>query len=57
MSRARLADVPAYRRSLAETMGESQGAEFLAEVERRAEELHPGARRLFGNWLDLVGAA
>ena len=51
------AEVPAYRRSLAETLGEEKGAEFLAEVERRAEELHPGARRLFANWLDLAAAA
>ena len=34
--------------------GEDGGAAFLAEVERRADELHPAARRLFSNWLDLV---
>ena len=50
------AQVPAYRRSLAETLGEREGEIFLAEVERRAAELHPGARRLFGNWLDLAAA-
>ncbi|MGH2993415.1 MAG: hypothetical protein ACRDL1_07750, partial [Solirubrobacterales bacterium] len=48
------AQVPAYRRSLAETLGVQRGAEFIADVERRADELHPAARRLFGNWLDLA---
>jgi GMP synthase-like glutamine amidotransferase len=47
-------DVPAYRRSLAETLGEEEGAAFITDVERRAGELHPPARRLFANWLDLV---
>jgi GMP synthase (glutamine-hydrolysing) len=47
-------EVPAYRRSLAENLGEKRGAEFLAEVERRADELHPAARRLFSNWLELA---
>jgi GMP synthase-like glutamine amidotransferase len=50
------AEVPAYRDSLAKSLGEEGGAEFLAEVERRAHELHPGARRLFENWLDLSAA-
>ena len=50
------AEVPAYRKSLAQTLGEERGAEFLAEVERRAAELHPSAKRLFGNWLDLASA-
>jgi GMP synthase (glutamine-hydrolysing) len=49
------AEVPVYRQALAKTMGEEKGDEFLAEVERRAEELHPAARRLFSNWLDLAG--
>ena len=48
------AQVPAYRRSLADTLGEEEGAAFLAEIERRAAELHPAARRLFANWLDLA---
>jgi GMP synthase-like glutamine amidotransferase len=48
------AGVPAYRRSLEESLGEERGAAFLREVERRASELHPAARRLFGNWLDLA---
>ena len=39
------------------TLGEERGAAFLAEVERRAGELHPAARRLFANWLDLAAAA
>lgn len=48
--------VPAYRHSLAETLGEEAGAVFIADVERRAEELHPPARRLFANWLELADA-
>lgn len=51
------AQVPAYRRSLAETLGERAGAAFIADVERRADALHPNARRLFANWLDLVAAS
>jgi GMP synthase-like glutamine amidotransferase len=47
------AEVPAYRDSLAATLGPERGAEFLAEVKNRAEELRPGARRLMENWLDL----
>jgi GMP synthase-like glutamine amidotransferase len=50
------ADVPAYQASLAATLGDEKGAEFLADAERRAEELHPPARRLFSNWLDVAGA-
>jgi GMP synthase-like glutamine amidotransferase len=48
------AAVPAYRDSLAATLGAERGAAFIAEVERRAEEMHPVARRLFANWLDLI---
>ncbi len=48
--------VPAYRESLAASLGQEEGASFLAEVERRADELHPAARRLISNWLDLAGA-
>jgi len=48
------AAVPAYRDSLAATLGPERGAAFIAEVEDRADELHPVARRLFANWLDLV---
>lgn len=48
------AEIPAYRRSLAATLGEAEGAAFLAEVERRAGELHPAARRMFANWIELV---
>jgi GMP synthase-like glutamine amidotransferase len=50
------AEVPAYRDSLAATLGEERGAEFLAEAKDRAEELRPGAKRLFSNWLDLSAA-
>jgi GMP synthase (glutamine-hydrolysing) len=48
------ADVPAYQHSLANTLGEEKGAEFIAEARRRADELHPPARRLFSNWLDIA---
>jgi GMP synthase (glutamine-hydrolysing) len=48
------AEVPAYRQSLAETLGDEDGARFIADVERRADELHPAARRLFANWLELA---
>jgi GMP synthase (glutamine-hydrolysing) len=47
-------EVPAYRRSLAETLGAERGAAFIADVARLAGELHPAARRLFANWLELV---
>jgi GMP synthase (glutamine-hydrolysing) len=48
------AEVPTYRQSLADTLGDERGAEFIDEVERRADELHPPARRLFANWLELA---
>ncbi len=48
------AQVPAYRDSLAGTLGAEAGAAFIADVERRADQLHPVARRLFANWLDLI---
>jgi GMP synthase-like glutamine amidotransferase len=48
------AEVPAYRRSAERALGRQRGAEFLAEIESRAEDLHPVARRLFANWLDLA---
>jgi GMP synthase (glutamine-hydrolysing) len=48
--------VPAYRRSLAETLGAEAGRAFLADVVRSPGDLHPPARRLFGNWLDLAAA-
>ena len=50
------AEVPAYRDALAQTLGEERGAEFLVEVGRRATEMHPNARRLFSNWLELATA-
>ena len=49
--------IPAYRESLAATLGEAAGADFIADVGRRSDELHPPARRLFANWLDLAGEA
>ena len=48
--------IPAYRASLESTLGEREGDEFIADVERRTDELHPPARRLFANWLSLAGA-
>jgi GMP synthase (glutamine-hydrolysing) len=48
------AEVPAYRASLADTLGEEKGAEFIADARSRAGELHPPARRLFANWLDVA---
>ncbi len=48
------ATIPAYRESLASTLGPDEGEAFIAEVERRATDLHPPARRLFSNWMDLV---
>jgi GMP synthase-like glutamine amidotransferase len=50
------AKVPAYRESLAENLGEEEGNAFLREVEQRATEFHPHARRLFSNWLDVASA-
>jgi GMP synthase (glutamine-hydrolysing) len=49
--------VAAYRRSLRETLGEERGAAFIADVERRGGDLHPSARRLFANWLDIASGA
>jgi GMP synthase (glutamine-hydrolysing) len=49
--------VPAYQRSLAETLGDEEGAAFIADMEHRAAELHPPARRLFSNWLDIAQGA
>ena len=49
--------IPAYRKSLAATLGERAGAELIATVKRRSAELHPPARRLFANWLDLAREA
>jgi GMP synthase (glutamine-hydrolysing) len=48
------AAIPAYRDSLTRTLGEERGAAFISDVERRAAELHPVARRLFSNWLALI---
>jgi GMP synthase-like glutamine amidotransferase len=48
------AEVPAYRSSLAATLGETEGSAFLAEAEGRTEEMHHAARQLFANWLDLA---
>lgn len=47
-------EVPAYQRSLAVALGEERGAAFIAEAQRRAEEMHPAAKRLFTNWLELA---
>lgn len=47
--------VPAYQRSLSSALGDERGAAFIAETQRRAGEMHPAARRLFANWLELAG--
>ena len=47
--------IPAYREALAATLGEHEGAAFIADAGRRSDELHPPARRLFANWLELAG--
>ena len=49
------AEVPEYRAYLAEALDPERADAFLAELQTRAEELHPTARRLFGNWLKLAG--
>jgi GMP synthase (glutamine-hydrolysing) len=49
-------EIPAYRDSLAEALGDRDGAAFIAAVERRAGDLHPPARRLFANWLEIAEA-
>ena len=49
-------EIPAYRESLARTLSEPDGAAFIADVGRRSDELHPPARRLFENWLDVASA-
>ena len=51
------AQVPEYRAYLAEALDRERADAFLAELQQRAEELHPTARRLFGNWLKLAGDA
>ena len=51
------AAIPAYADSLSATLGERRGAAFIADVGRRADELHPPARTMFGNWLELAGVA
>ena len=45
------------RAFLAEALDAERADAFLAELQDRAEELHPTARRLFGNWLKLAGDA
>jgi GMP synthase-like glutamine amidotransferase len=51
------AQVPAYRRSLAATLGAEGGRRFLAEAEARAPALGAQARELFAAWLELLVAA
>jgi GMP synthase-like glutamine amidotransferase len=52
----RWAQVPAYRKSLADTLGEAGGHRFLAEAEARAPELRVQGCALFAAWLELVAA-
>ena len=47
-------EVPAYRDRSPRLSARRRGAAFIADVERRADELHPAARRLFANWLELA---
>ena len=51
---AEWAEIPAYRRSLAAALGERRGTAFIGEIERRAGDMHPAAKRLFANWLELA---
>lgn len=48
--------IPAYRDSLASTLGPEAGEAFLAESTARAPEMGKQARRLFSNWLDVAEA-
>ena len=50
------AQVPEYRAYLAAALDPVRADAFLAELEQRAEELHPTARQVFGNWLKLAGS-
>jgi GMP synthase (glutamine-hydrolysing) len=49
--------IPEYRNYIDATLGPERGGAFLVDLERRAGELHPAARRLFSNWLDLAASA
>ncbi|MFN8159426.1 MAG: type 1 glutamine amidotransferase [Solirubrobacterales bacterium] len=49
------AAIPAYRETAASTLGGERAEAFLEEIQSRAGDLHPAARRLFGNWLEIVG--
>lgn len=50
------AEVPAYRESLARTLGADAGADFLAEIAAQAPALTGQARTLFARWLDAAQA-
>jgi len=47
-------EVPAYRESLAAVRGEGALDALIADVDRRASEMVPLARGLFGRWLERV---
>jgi len=53
---AQWAQVPAYRESLAATLGPEQGAAFLADAAARSSELAAQARRLVTSWAALTPA-
>ena len=51
------AEVPAYERSLEQTLGPGSFAALLREITAHAGALNATGRRLFGRWLELVVAA
>jgi GMP synthase (glutamine-hydrolysing) len=50
------AEVPEYVTSLERTLGSENAVTFLAEIERRADEMRGSGRALFERWLDRVAA-
>ena len=50
------AEVPEYVTSLERTLGSENASTFLAEIERRADEMRGSGRALFERWLDRVAA-
>lgn len=47
-------EMPAYRESLTAVRGEGALDALIADVDRRAPEMVPLARGLFGRWLERV---
>jgi GMP synthase-like glutamine amidotransferase len=50
------AEVPEYVTSLERTLGTENAVTFLAEIERRADEMRGSGRALFERWIDRVAA-